>query len=275
MEDFERLKTIELNMLKEFIAICNKHNLRYFVLGGTCLGAIRHKGFIPWDDDIDVGMPRKDYNEFLRVAQGELSNGLFLQNGKTDPNFPLNFTKIRNSNTTFIESTMKNIDMNHGVYIDIFPLDGYKKSIFRKIKRKICGGKIGMVYGDRPKQTIKRKIKNLMINIFNKDYKTARDKLDAMYAKFDFDKSETVVNYCGAWGDKEIVPRSVFGSGVEKDFEDLKVIAPENYDEYLTKMYGNYMEFPPIEKRVARHDTEIIDLDKPYGYYKKLRSLES
>ena len=132
-----------------------------------------------------------------------------------------------------------------------------------------------MVYGDRPKQTIKRKIKNLMINIFNKDYKTARDKLDAMYAKFDFDKSETVVNYCGAWGDKEIVPRSVFGSGVEKDFEDLKVIAPENYDEYLTKMYGNYMEFPPIEKRVARHDTEIIDLDKPYGYYKKLRSLES
>lgn len=271
MENFERLKSIELSMLKEFIAICDKHKLRYFIVGGTLLGAIRHKGFIPWDDDIDVGMPRKDYNEFIKVAQNELSDGLFLQNGKTDTNFPLNFTKIRNSNTTFIESTMKNIDMNHGVYIDIFPLDGYKKSIFRKVMRKIYNGKIGMVYGDKPKQTIKRKIKNLLINIFNKDYRTARDKLDLLYSKYDFDKRETVVNYCGSYGDREIVPRSIFEEDVKLSFEGLTVNAPKDYSKYLTLIYGNYMELPPIEERVVRHTTEIIDLDKPYVYYKNGR----
>lgn len=264
MEELERLKNIELNMLKSFVAICEKHGLRYYALGGTLLGAVRHNGFIPWDDDIDVGMPRKDYNEFLRVAQAELPSGLFLQNGKTDPDFPLNFSKIRNSNTTFIESAMKNININHGVYIDIFPLDGYKNSVFRKIKRKILGGKIGMVYGDRPKQTFTRKIKNVIINTFCKDYRSARDRLDKMYAKYDFDKSKTTANYCGAWGNKEIVPQSVFGKGTVLNFEDLKLSAPEKYGEYLTSLYGDYMTPPPVEKRVARHGTEVIDLDNSY-----------
>ena len=132
----QTLKQIQTNMLKEFIEICENNKLQYFVIYGTLLGTIRHKGFIPWDDDIDVIMARNYYETFMKIGQKSLSEHLFLQNHITDKNYLCNFAKIRNNETTFIEIATQNIDINHGVYIDIFPLDGLAKNkLVRTIHR--------------------------------------------------------------------------------------------------------------------------------------------
>ena len=117
------IQKVELNLLKEFVKVCEKNNLRYFMVGGSALGCVRHKGFIPWDDDIDVAMPREDYEKFMKM-QDELPSYCFIQNYKTDPHYIYNYGKLRDSRTTFIESYYKYHRINHGVWIDIFPLDG-------------------------------------------------------------------------------------------------------------------------------------------------------
>ena len=119
------LQKIEFGILKEFIRICEILNLKYYIVCGSALGAVKYGGFIPWDDDIDVALPREDYEVFLCEAPKYLPEHLFLQTYKTDPKIPVIYAKLRNSNTTYIENSCKSIDMNHGIYIDIFPLDGY------------------------------------------------------------------------------------------------------------------------------------------------------
>ena len=135
MDNFDveskKLQLIELDIFKSFLMVCKKLDLKYFLAGGTLLGAIRHNGFIPWDDDIDVIMPREDYEKFLEKGQALLEKKYFIQNYKTDPEFVLNFTKIRNSETTFIEKTSKNRNINHGIYIEI---QDKKEKMYKKYK---------------------------------------------------------------------------------------------------------------------------------------------
>ena len=119
------LQKVELDILQHFIEACEKLNVQYFLVCGSALGAKRHGGFIPWDDDMDVGMYREDYNKFMEQAPAILPEGYFLQNYKTDPAYSNVFAKLRNSNTTYIEKTAAELKINHGIYIDIFPLDGY------------------------------------------------------------------------------------------------------------------------------------------------------
>lgn len=149
-EQLEQLKSIELEMLKAFIKACDMLNVKYFLLGGTLLGAVRHKGFIPWDDDIDVGMLREDYEIFIAKGASYLPDNLFIQNVYSDENYTMCFSKIRNNNTTFIESTVSHLKMNHGVFIDIFPLDYYpdeaKKQRELDFKKKIYDIRIAHTY---------------------------------------------------------------------------------------------------------------------------------
>lgn len=131
------LQQKERDLLKIFIDFCDKNKLTYFLVGGTLLGAIRHKGFIPWDDDIDVAMPREDYDKFIVLASKHFTKDkdVFFQNYRTDKYYPYVFSKLRDSNTTFIEKIYKHVDMNHGVYIDIFPIDGISKNSNEKKKK--------------------------------------------------------------------------------------------------------------------------------------------
>ena len=117
------LQKCQLEILKEFIRICKDNNLQYYLVGGTCLGAVRHKGFIPWDDDIDVAMPRDDYDKFITL-QDQMKKPYFIQTYKSDKNYIYNFAKVRDSSTTFVENFFACSQMNHGVWIDVFPLDG-------------------------------------------------------------------------------------------------------------------------------------------------------
>ena len=135
-----------MQVLQSVIGILDELKVPYYMQGGTMLGAIRHRGFIPWDDDVDVAMPREDYEIFIKEAPKLLSEHLFLQNYHTEPYYPLLMSKIRNSNTTFIEPLLSKIPMHHGVYIDIFPLDGYPGD--RILQERIEREKYRYIYRD-------------------------------------------------------------------------------------------------------------------------------
>lgn len=135
-----QLQKTELSILKRFKQICDKHHLRYYLYGGTLLGAVRHEGFIPWDDDVDVCMPYSDYEIFLNVAKKELGEDYFLQTSESDKHFVAPFAKIRLNNSTFLDSKFAKRHINHGIWIDIFPLIYTSDLIANKQKRilKIC-----------------------------------------------------------------------------------------------------------------------------------------
>ena len=119
------LQAKELSLLRAFTDVCEKLELEYFLVCGSALGAVKYKGFIPWDDDVDVALKRADYDVFLERAQELLPDGIFLQNHRTDPAYPNIFSKLRDSNTTYIEKSVAHLPINHGIYIDVFPLDEY------------------------------------------------------------------------------------------------------------------------------------------------------
>ena len=273
-EMMARLKACELDMLKAFIDVCDRLGLRYYLVEGTLLGAVRHKGFIPWDDDIDVGMPRNDYERFLKEAQQHFPPYYFVQSIHSEPEYHANFAKIRDSRTTFVGSGVKNRKINHGIFIDIFPIDyTYEDKwsrVILKIKNRICVARIAQVFTLPPKK------RNLLIKLVKK--------VIAMYAQCRYPKmreavlareklctalqeGRLVTNYGSAWGDKEIMPKEWYGEGVFLEFEGMSVRVPTEYDKWLTQVYGNYMQLPPVEKRVTHHFTEVIDLDKPYTEY--------
>ena len=274
-QQISELKKVELEMLKIFISICEENGFRYYVVGGTALGAVRHKGFIPWDDDIDVAMPRNDYEKFMKTAQLQLPDYLFLQNIYTDPVFPMNFAKIRNSNTTFVESSCARLKMNHGIYLDIFPLDGFPANkLSEKIflfKDRLLKKRISNVYiiKDKLRSNLFKKIINYILLIIYPDYKKTVLKRERLLKKYSYETSKIIGNYSGAWYEKEIMPKEIFGKGTIGSFEGIQVILPEKYDEYLSRMYGNYMELPPVEKRIAHHYCDAIDFEKSYLEYVK------
>lgn len=269
--ELKKLQSIETEMFRVFIEVCEKLNLRYYVLGGTLLGAVRHGGFIPWDDDIDLGMPRDDYEVFLREAPSLLPSHLFLQNYRTDPEYCLNITKIRNTGTTFIEYESRQQDICHGVFIDIFPLDHYPDTawaeLLYKIKRRVLKVRIGkaFIWDDAP-NPIKELLKK-PLDLIWPDVKAAVEDRERLFRSFSY--SGMIANFCGQWGEKEIVPAQWYGEGVELTFEGLKVKAPKEYHKWLTQVYGDYMQLPPVEKRVTHHKTLVIDLECSYQEYIK------
>lgn len=267
----KKLQSIELDALLNVDSICDKLGIRYFLVGGTLLGAVRHKGFIPWDDDIDIGMLREDYDLFVQKAQDLLPDYLFVQNYKTDENVPFNFTKIRNSRTTFIETTVKNVKMNHGVYIDVFPIDYYPENILiAKIKNALLhfiAQRFNRDYYSERKlnYVLVRKVVNFFSYLLFKKTKQAVVAREHII-KFGR-KSKLMRNYSGVWGKREIVPAECFGSFIRLDFEGHQLMAPAAYDLYLSHIYGDYMKLPPVEKRVTHHYTEMIDLENSYLTY--------
>lgn len=273
-ELMERLKSCELEMLKVFIKICDQLNLKYYLVEGTLLGAVRHKGFIPWDDDIDVGMPRDDYDRFLKEAQQYFPSHYFIQSIQSEPEYHTNFAKIRDNRTTFIESSVKNQKINHGVYIDIFPIDyafeDKKQRKILKAREIICTRRISQVFSvPQRKRRFYRQFISRVFAIYAKcKYPEMRQAVLAREKLYtELKSSKLVTNYGSAWGDKEIMPVEWYGEGVFLEFEGLSVRVPTEYDKWLSQVYGNYMQFPSPEKRVPHHYAEVIDPDRPYTEY--------
>ncbi|MBQ3006896.1 MAG: LicD family protein [Clostridia bacterium] len=267
------LQKIELDLLVNFIQVCEKLNLRWYLVCGTALGAVKYGGFIPWDDDVDVALPREDYEIFVEKSQSLLPDGIFLQNSKTDPAFPQLYSKLRNSNTTYIEKSVAHLRMNHGIYIDVFPLDGYPadKKEAKRLERKIhiCRLKLSCAYNldFSKKEKILYSVERIL-GYRKRTHKTIK-KYNEIISAWPTGKSDIWCNHGNWQGRLEYAPREQYGEGKEVYFEGVKVRVPEKYDEYLTQKYGNWRADIPDEKKVGHHYYFVCDTDKPYTLYIK------
>lgn len=258
---FEEMKRIELNILIYFTEVCEENNLRYYLGGGTLLGAVRHKGFIPWDDDIDVMMPRPDFQKLLSLSINN-ENYNIIKPGTAG--YYYNFAKLVDTRTILEEKGIKRID-GLGVYIDIFPLDGMPETPNARKKRF------------KELNSIRKRINNTCLlkpkfhrnpfaylnacRIYNSNKNIDLSSLQKKYLdsalKNSFDDSEFVFAAGGAYGARDIFPGKWFEKEIELQFENLTVKAFNGYDFYLTQLYGDYMTLPPEDKRVTPHHTIV------------------
>ena len=275
------LQEKQLNILKWFIKVCDKHNLQYFLVGGTALGAIRHKGFIPWDDDIDVGMPRKDYDKFVELQHEFEGTPYFIQTFKSDPCYIYNYGKLRDSSTTFIENTFKQHRINHGVWIDIFPIDGFSKVIKprEKFARKVnhIWWQVYMSYlpALRRKVHARTFFKDILLNIvaglmYVFDIAHYRNKHVERYVrKIPLEESVMAGNYFGFNMKREAMDSNLFKEYIKVPFEDVEAYVVKDYDTYLRNLYGDYMKLPPVDKQVGHHYNSGLSLEQGYEDYLK------
>ena len=270
-KEIEEINKIQLDIFKEFMRVCKILNIKYFLVHGSLLGSIRNKGFFPFDDDIDVAMFRKDYDVFISKGQELLKDNLFIQNYKSEDNYPLVFTKLRNSNTTFIQPILKKCKINKGIYIDIFPIDNYptkKCSIIRcKLLEKIFRIRQYSLYN--VELTFIKKIVYMLVKIIYMNDSVFLQKFNNLYKNIPF--SGKVILYGGKAKEKGI-DYTIFNGFCESDFESLKVSIPLMYREYLNIIYGDYKNYDPAKKYMKDSNrveisAEVFDIHKSYLEY--------
>ncbi len=264
----KEIQNVQLNILKELAEVCEKNGLRYYLAFGTCLGAVRHKGFIPWDDDIDVLMPVEDVDKLLKM-QNEFSENYFIQSRHTDKNYQSIAVRIRDNNTTCIEKEEEGLDINHGIYIDIYPYFSSPNSkigllfnIWRSyIYRTLVAGrepynhgrilKIGskilltLYQGEKRERKI-QKMEYKLRNVTN-----GKEILDY------FGQDITLfsaITYDQKWFD---IPKKI-------EFEGYYFNAPTEPEKYLAKRYGDFMKLPPLEEQKKHHSYVMVDVNKSY-----------
>lgn len=269
-EQLTELKAAELKILRSFIQACEKMGLRYYILYGTLLGAVRHRGFIPWDDDIDVGMPRADYDRFVRDGQQYLPENLFVQTTASDLGGYLNgFMKIRDDNTAFIETAMRKLPIHQGIFIDVFPLDYYDGFLDKPMKRWQLRLYLERLRGELAdaSNTGKASVLRRILRFIYPSTQKVLDKREKMFCNTK--QTDMYACPCGAWGMDEIKPTQVcwYADGCVLEFEGIQVIAPKEYHKYLVAEYGDYMQLPPENQRVAHHDAVVIDPRRSYRDY--------
>lgn len=265
------LQYVELNILKEFITVCEQLNLKYYLVCGSALGAAKYKGFIPWDDDVDVALPREDYNLFCERAQKLLPNHLFLQNNVTDPRFPLLFSKIRDSRTTYIEKSMSTLPINHGIYIDVFPIDGYPVSLkeqrgIEKEKKRyalstLCCLNVGLSWKARFLVAFERLLG------YDKQPSRYIKRINRFISAYSTEQSSVWCNHGNWQGVREYAPKEQYGNGIMMTFEGLNVRIPERFDEYLTQKYGDWRADLSEDKKVGHHFYTVCDIKHSYKQY--------
>ena len=256
----DELKKIQLDILKKVDDFNKKNKINYSLYFGSLLGAVRHQGYIPWDDDIDLMMPRRDYEKFIKNF--ELCQSKYkIKNSDNDNNFYSQYTKIFDPKTRLIENA--NVNYNIGVNIDLFPIDGLPKnsvtriiflSTLKLLHSILIIKSIKLRVGERTslKFLILLLLKGLTFWI---PRKLTSKTINTLIKKYSFEKSEFVMHTCfSQFKLKDKFHRKIFQKFKVRNFEGLLVSSISNEDLFLTSQYGDYMKLPPINKRVTHHD---------------------
>lgn len=270
-----RWNAVIIDVLSAFIRICEAQGLRYFCAGGTAIGAVRHQGMIPWDDDIDVFMPRPDYDRFLALAAHSMPEGYELLSPYATKDYPMYFAKMCNARTTLLEN--ERIPCVFGLYIDIFPLDGAcddvetcyrEKRRFKRLMNKLEAVSTHNSFGEYVGLLAKRRewgrfaVKTVAFCCRSWLRRWLLKQMDSIAYGHDYALSSRVVTYSGAYQRQEIYPKAWLETPQMFAFEGLMVNLPHDYDAYLRHFFGNYMTLPPVEQRASHHQKVFFDLDK-------------
>ena len=228
--DIDLLHQRILRILMAVDKTCRENQLRYYIWAGTMIGAVRHKGFIPWDDDIDIAMPRPDYERFIAHSKEWLPQPYEFVCAENDPRYPLPFGKVQDASTTLIERT--HLHYLGGIYIDVFPIDGVPAgTLSRKWRRKIY-----------TMQGVQKRIRRLLL-------------------RYDYEQAPLVADYDD--GRHGAMNKDVLGTPTSYSFEDETVLGVEQYDTYLSHKYGDYMTIPDGEHQ-RQHNFHVLDFDRSY-----------
>ena len=251
----EELKQIQLDMLLTFDKFCKQNNLRYSLGGGTLLGAVRHKGYIPWDDDVDVMMPRPDYDKFVSSFNG-FNDELYCSAYEIDKSCVIPFAKIYRKNTEIVLSSLKK---RTPIFLDVFPIDGCpskSETCKRHLKR------LTFWYTILFFKTVNER-GNTLIEFFCfllsliLPIRFLQNNIQKLLRKYSYDKSTIRGAISGAYLEKECYDCQVFDKYTRLTFEGYEFMVISKYDEYLTQHYGKYLQLPPKEKQIRTH-TEVV-----------------
>jgi len=254
-------------MLELFDRVCKENEIDYYIIGGTLLGAIRHNNFIPWDDDVDIGLFRDDYLKLMSLSQKVWGQDYVIK-GPGDRTFPYPYSKLINKKTTIIEDI--GYKFITGLYIDIFPIDGAGNTVnigvkhYRRINRSRGYLQLS-INNDYKAENIFKYLMQKMIKYIGPVFWKAL--IQNNLKKYKVSSSIYVGNMLGAWGEREIVEKRLFGKPQGYLIRGHKFLGPQYAAEYLEKIYGKYMELPPLEKRKSHHANIYVDLNQAYEKY--------
>lgn len=265
--DIRPLQLRILNILLALHKVCQEHQLRYYLWAGTMLGAVRHKGFIPWDDDLDIAMPRRDYDLLMDHAAEWMPKPYEVVSFETDPKrYPLPFAKLQDGSTTLIERM--HLSYLGGIYLDIFPLDGMPKSRLAQrwhfMRYQWYKKMLYYVHRDPYRHghgpscwvpLLSRKLYTMQ---------EIQQKMRQLQRQWDFDQADLIVDHDD--GLHGVMPKQLLGTPTPVEFEGEMVLGVEHPHEYLTQKYGEYMVIPQGNHQ-RQHNFNLLDLNKPYSQY--------
>ncbi len=264
--DIRPLQLRILSILEAVDRTCREHQLRYYIWAGTMIGAVRHKGFIPWDDDLDIAMPRPDYDRLIAHQKEWLPEPFEMVCAENDTVYPLPFAKIQDGSTTLIERM--HLKYLGGIYLDVFPIDGAPEgllaqkchfALYEYYKRVLyLLFRDPYKHGHGPSSWIPL----LCRRIYSLD--EVQRKIRGILTKYDYEKSSLVADYDD--GSRGVMEKSVLGEPTPYEFEGKTALGVEHYDTYLSNKYGDYMTIPDGNHQ-RQHNFHYLDLEKPYREY--------
>lgn len=268
-EQTRELQKYILDMLLAIDQVCREHNLCYYLIAGTMLGAVRHKGFVPWDDDADVALPRKDYNEFVKHANEWLPKRYELVSGLQDPMYPYQFARIQDKETTYI--LRRKFNFVGGLPVDVFPLDGMTTDEHeqRKHYRRYAIAKKLLYYSTidplKHGYGLHWLFAKFMHKVVSQD--KAHRRMNDVQREYNYDASSLIADHDNK-PERGILPKEVYGTPTPVEFEGHTLMGVQKPDEYLRYCYGDYMKMP---KQLPPQNFRYLDLHTPYREYMRMK----